>query len=105
MLFKALEQDCADEGGGNASAVALTHAQALAPQPVPAPVPALPAVPDDSSPVASPSVASPPPGPRAAPLRERIADHVRRFEAWCVHVELAPDLASDIGSRKWLRGG
>ncbi|WP_232495194.1 M23 family metallopeptidase [Novosphingobium kaempferiae] len=30
-------------------------------------------------------------------LRERI-------ESWCARVDLAPDLASDIGSRTWLRG-
>ena len=34
--------------------------------------------------------------PRMGPLKA--------FEAWCARVELAPDLASDIGSRKWLRG-
>lgn len=27
-----------------------------------------------------------------------------RFEHWCARVDLAPDLAEDIGSRKWLRG-
>ncbi len=26
------------------------------------------------------------------------------LEAWCARVELAPDLASEIGSRKWFRG-
>lgn len=27
-----------------------------------------------------------------------------RIEAWCARVDLAPDLAEDIGSRRWLRG-
>ena len=27
-----------------------------------------------------------------------------RVESWCDRIELAPDLAADIGSRKWLRG-
>ncbi|EJU11736.1 membrane protein, partial [Sphingomonas sp. LH128] len=27
-----------------------------------------------------------------------------RVENWCHRIELAPDLAADIGSRKWLRG-
>lgn len=26
------------------------------------------------------------------------------FEAWCARLDLAPDLAEDIGSRRWLRG-
>ncbi|MBH0111479.1 M23 family metallopeptidase [Novosphingobium sp. YJ-S2-02] len=29
---------------------------------------------------------------------------VTAFEAWCARVEIAPDLACDIGSRKWFRG-
>lgn len=39
-----------------------------------------------------------------APLREAIAARITAFEAWCAHIDLAPDLAIDIGSRKWLRG-
>lgn len=32
-------------------------------------------------------------------------DKVRSaIEAWCARVDLAPDLATDIGSRRWLRG-
>ncbi|WP_236554843.1 M23 family metallopeptidase [Novosphingobium sp. 9U] len=28
----------------------------------------------------------------------------RRVEDWCARIDLAPDLASDIGSKRWLRG-
>lgn len=37
-------------------------------------------------------------------LRGKLATRVRSFEAWCARIDLAPDLASDIGSRTWLRG-
>lgn len=42
-----------------------------------------------------------------APARPRSARLTRwhaRIEAWFARVDLAPDLAEDIGSRRWLRG-
>lgn len=37
-------------------------------------------------------------------IRSRLASWKQDLEAWCHHVELAPDLASDIGSPRWYRG-
>lgn len=37
-------------------------------------------------------------------LRTRLGQWKRELEAWCHHVELAPDLATDIGSPRWYRG-
>ncbi|WP_343222163.1 M23 family metallopeptidase [Novosphingobium profundi] len=45
-------------------------------------------------------VAAAPRPRRARPRPGRL----RAFEAWCARVDLAPDLASDIGSRTWFRG-
>jgi len=39
----------------------------------------------------------PAPAPTAPSLRHR-------FETWCIGLDLVPDLAEDIGSRRWLRG-
>jgi murein DD-endopeptidase MepM/ murein hydrolase activator NlpD len=76
FLFKAQKHDCDDIGENAVNAAALSHAQMLDDRPT-----------------------SDQPG-----FAERFADHCRKFEAWCAHVDLAPDLANDIGSRKWLRG-
>ncbi|MCT2401316.1 M23 family metallopeptidase [Novosphingobium mangrovi (ex Huang et al. 2023)] len=87
-MFKALDQDCEDIGENAANAAVLTHAQALE-EPG---APWLRPVHDESEAPASPGLA------------ERFANRCRKLEAWCHHVDLAPDLANDIGSRKWLRG-
>lgn len=49
--------------------------------------------------------------PDATPLlvaptgsRQRLADLRARIEGWLARIDLAPDLAEDIGSRRWLRG-
>ncbi|WP_395329744.1 M23 family metallopeptidase [Novosphingobium sp. BL-8H] len=81
-LFKALEHGgeiAAGEGGGHAAA--LSHAQVV-------PEPAAPE-----------SVV-----PQKPRLQDRIAGWKRDVEHWCDRVEIAPDLACDIGSRRWLRG-
>lgn len=36
--------------------------------------------------------------------RTKLAIYRKALEDWCARVELAPDLAMDIGSRTWLRG-
>jgi len=86
-LFKALE-----ENGGyirdGAGAASLSHAQV---------------VDDPASPEEVWLHAPDEPAERPG-LFDRFADRCRRFEAWCAHVDLAPDLASEIGSRKWMRG-
>ena len=41
---------------------------------------------------------------RGVRLSKRLAECLRAFETWCARIDLAPDLAADIGSRKWLRG-
>ena len=86
-MFKALE-----ENGGyirdGAGAAALSHAQVVA---------------DPASPEEIWLHAPDEPAERPG-LFDRFADRCRRFEAWCAHVDLAPDLASEIGSRKWMRG-
>lgn len=84
-LFKALDQGWM-HGGGRPVALALAHAQMVGgPHP------------DEASVLQHPAAAIP-------ALKARILRRVRAFEAWCTHIELAPDLACDIGSRKWLRG-
>lgn len=86
-MFKALE-----ENGGyirdGAGAASLSHAQV---------------VDDPASPEEVWLHAPDEPAERPG-LFDRFADRCRRFEAWCAHVDLAPDLASEIGSRKWMRG-
>lgn len=86
-MFKALE-----ENGGyirdGAGAASLSHAQV---------------VDDPASPEEVWLHAPDEPAERPG-LFDRFADCCRRFEAWCAHVDLAPDLASEIGSRKWMRG-
>ena len=51
-------------------------------------------------------VSGEPHGAQAGPQSGlRLLDGLRaRFENWCARVDLAPDLAEDIGSRRWLRG-
>lgn len=90
-MFKALEHGCTEAGGGAAHAAALSHAQVVPESPVAA-QPWLETAGKAASVPASPG------------WRERVTRRVRAFEAWCAHVELAPDLACDIGSRKWVRG-
>ncbi|MEJ2459863.1 MAG: M23 family metallopeptidase [Novosphingobium sp.] len=79
VLFKALDDNCEHIGKGAGNAAALSHAQVVA-------EPVLHSREGQSG------------------LAGRFTDRIRRFEEWCAHVDLAPDLASDIGSRKWLRG-
>lgn len=38
------------------------------------------------------------------PLKERLAARIETFETWCHKIDLAPDLADEIGSRRWYRG-
>ncbi|WP_395392434.1 M23 family metallopeptidase [Novosphingobium sp. BL-8A] len=86
-LFKALEHGgeiAAGEGGGHVAA--LSHAQVV-------PEPAAPESPARELPAQS--------KPR---LTDRIEGWKRDIEHWCHRVEIAPDLACDIGSRRWLRG-
>ncbi|MCJ2179927.1 M23 family metallopeptidase [Novosphingobium album (ex Hu et al. 2023)] len=90
-MFKALDDNCEDIGGDAGKAAALSHAQVVAEHAVAAP----PLADKDEAEHA----AEPHPGPDVRP-----AGLVRRFEAWCARADLAPDLGSDIGSRKWLRG-
>lgn len=40
--------------------------------------------------------------PANAPKKQ--ASRRQRFETWCADLDLAPDLAIEIGSRRWLRG-
>lgn len=40
----------------------------------------------------------------AAPPKAGWRLRKQAFETWCARVDLAPDLACDIGSRKWFRG-
>ena len=45
--------------------------------------------------------------PRMRPVGkrwQRLAAWRGRAEAWCVRIDLAPDLAEDFGSKRWLRG-
>ena len=37
-------------------------------------------------------------------LRQRLREQVRALESRCHQIDLAPDLAEDIGSRRWFRG-
>lgn len=83
-MFKALDQGCTLESEGNPFALALTHAQILPPA------------------TATPRRSSL--AEKTFRLKARLAERIDAFEAWCTHVDLAPDLACDIGSRKWLRG-
>jgi murein DD-endopeptidase MepM/ murein hydrolase activator NlpD len=43
-------------------------------------------------------------GRRLGTHRQRFADWRERAETWCARIDLAPDLAEDFGSRRWLRG-
>ena len=92
-MFKALDEN----GGGNADGVCsggaaqaadLSHAQVIT---------------GDSDGVAG--AASRPSTSEAKPsLRARLAQWRQDLEVWCHRVELAPDLANDIGSPQWYRG-
>ena len=91
-LFKALDENGGnsaegDYAGGAVSAASLSHAQVL-------PESAEPATPTPSGETASDG-----PG-----LQERIQAWKQDIESWCEKVELAPDLATDIGSPRWYRG-
>lgn len=66
-------------GAGGMHAAALTHAQVVPEQ--------------------APETAAPRPR-----LTHRFEGWKRDIERWCDRVEIAPDLACDIGSRRWLRG-
>ena len=79
MLFKDRDSDVTQQGGGSAAAAALSHFQIL-----------------------------------GAPHRRkllRFASFADRYEQWrqraslaLADIDFAPDLARDIGSRRWLRG-
>lgn len=92
-MFKALDEN----GGGNADgaysggavhAAALSHAQVIT------------GVPDGGA-GASPRAAANDAKPS---LGARLAKWKQDLEVWCHRVELAPDLATDIGSPQWYRG-
>ncbi|MCJ2187537.1 M23 family metallopeptidase [Novosphingobium beihaiensis] len=93
VLFKALDDNCEHSGKGAGHAAALSHAQVVAGHAA--------AAADSFQPANDAADASP---DRNSKAGGRLAAGFRRFEAWCAHVDLAPDLGSDIGSRKWLRG-
>jgi murein DD-endopeptidase MepM/ murein hydrolase activator NlpD len=79
LVFKDHGSESAQHGGGSAGVAALTHFQILA---------------------------------RREPRRlQRFSGFADRFEQWrqrasltLAEIDLAPDLARDIGSRRWLRG-
>lgn len=54
--------------------------------------------------LAAPSPASPPDAAARPRLAQRIGAWKHGIEHWCQRIEIAPDLACDIGSRRWLRG-
>ncbi|KHK89594.1 M23 family metallopeptidase [Novosphingobium malaysiense] len=87
-MFKALEESGGDIRHGAGDAVVLSHAHVL------------------TDPPAADEVwlRCPYDEPDRPSLFERFSQRCQQFEAWCAHVDLAPDLASDIGSRKWMRG-
>lgn len=93
-MFKALDDNCEDIGKGAGSAAALSHAQVIAEHAKSASDPLSPA--NDEAGVSS--------APNSDSAAEQPAGRFHAFEAWCARTDLAPDLASDIGSRKWLRG-
>lgn len=76
-LFRALGQDREDEVAPHrVGAASLTHAQVLV---------------DDAC-------GNPP------AFSSRIVPLAQKIEDWCLRFEIAPDLANEIGSRRWLRG-
>lgn len=93
-MFRALERESEEEetraGRGGAAAGGARVAELIALTPLA----------DDEGGRAAPPAAH----PRERGLHARLAGAVDRFERWCARVELAPDLACDIGSRKWFRG-
>lgn len=91
VLVKALRQDRRDRADRQDRSDAEAHHAAALPAREASVVVAFPV--RGEPPAAAPS-SSPSPTPS---LRARI-------EAWCARVDLAPDLAADIGSRTWLRG-
>ncbi len=79
MLFKDRDSDVSQQGGGSAAAAALSHFQML--------------------------------GAPAATRIARFSSFAERYEQWrqrtsvaLADFDFAPDLARDIGSRRWLRG-
>lgn len=90
-LFKALDESSGNADGyhaGGAQRAALSQAHALR---------NAPAVPVDPSP--HPDAARDWSG-----ILSRFGKLKREIETWCHRVELAPDLATDIGSPRWYRG-
>lgn len=90
-MFKALEDNCEEIGAGAVKTAALSHAQVVFELPG---SPAARLQPEDDAQAA----------PKAPGLRDWIVHRRGQIEAWCARIDLAPDLACDIGSRKWLRG-
>ncbi|WP_374410162.1 M23 family metallopeptidase [Novosphingobium colocasiae] len=88
-MFKAIAQDHAEALPDSRSAIAdLSHDQVLND--------------DGGDPVAAePCVRAIRSGPSFA---DRVRARVLAFEHWCHRIDLAPDLATDIGSRRWYRG-
>ena len=83
-MFKAHDRNCTEpEGSAFAPVAALSHAQVVS---------------DNSTPEQDADSA------RKPDIRARLGARIAAFEAWCAEVDLAPDLACDIGSRKWFRG-
>lgn len=90
-MFRALDgNDGGNAGevysGGAAQAAFLSHARVITRDP------------------ASPARSFEDTGEPRPSLRMRLEMMKRDVEAWCHHVELAPDLANDIGSPRWCRG-
>ncbi|WP_229736336.1 M23 family metallopeptidase [Novosphingobium endophyticum] len=97
-MFKELDGDAgihAGEGysGGAAQAPSLSHAQAL-PDAALVESPPLPRL--EANRIEQ--------EPAPLPWRARLDKWKHDIEAWCHNVELAPDLAADIGSPRWYRG-
>lgn len=83
-MFKAIAPDHADPlPDDRATITVLSHDQVL------------PA--DEGAPCVRPL--------RGAPtFADRMRARIQAFEHWCERIDLAPDLADDIGSRRWYRG-
>jgi murein DD-endopeptidase MepM/ murein hydrolase activator NlpD len=99
-LFKTLDENVGDQAerdyaGGAAQAAVLSRTHVLVDdsvEDVSLSRPPRSDIPPDTSETARPS------------LRARMADWKQGIETWCARIELAPDLATDIGSPRWYRG-
>jgi murein DD-endopeptidase MepM/ murein hydrolase activator NlpD len=103
-LFRALRQERTDRSDGRADIreqADAAHLTLHAHEQVPTEK-----VREPSVVLAFPSPFAKIPTPTRAPAtpRGRLGVYRGAVEAWCARVDLAPDLAADIGSRTWLRG-